>query len=97
MIFLGIQLDSVKQMLEIDRDRLDNIKKEIEKWVGKTHANLKQVQSIVGYLSFCASCIPKGWCFFSRILSFFKSFKGKGYMKIPVSISKDLNWWHVIA
>ena len=97
MIFLGIQLDSVKQTLDIDSERLANIKKEIKKWMGKTHAKLKEVQSIVGLLSFCASCIPEDRLFFSGILVFLKSFKGKGYRKILVSVRKDLNWWCVFA
>ena len=54
MVFLGIQLDSIKQTLEIDSVRLASIWKEIDKWMGKTHAKLKEVQSIVGSLSFCA-------------------------------------------
>ena len=97
MVFLDIQLDSIKQTLEIDSVRLASIQQEIEKWMRKTQAKLKEVQSIVGSLSFCASCIPEGRLFFSRILLFLKSFKGKGYMKIPNSVRKDLNWWHVLA
>ena len=91
MVFLGIQLDSIKQTLEIDSVRLASIQQEIGKWMGKTHAKLKEVQSIVGSLSFCASCIPEGRLFFFRILSFLKSFQGKGYRKILNSVRKDLN------
>ena len=82
MVFLGIQLDSIKQTLEIDSVRLASIWKEIDKWMGKAHAKLKEVQSIVGSLSFCARL------FFSRILSFLKSFHGKVYRKIPISVRK---------
>ena len=56
MLFLGIQLDSIKQTMEIDAERLKNIKAEIAHWMGKKYATLKQVQSIIGSLSFCASC-----------------------------------------
>ena len=97
MVFLGIQLDSVKQTMEIDSQRLSAIKLEISKWMGRKHACLKDVQSLVGSLSFCASCIPEGRLFFSRILSFLKSFQGKGYKKIPTDVRKDLNWWHIFA
>ena len=65
--------------------------------MGKTHTKLNEVQSIVGSLSFCASCILEGRLFFSRILAFLKSFKGKGYRKILVSVRKDFNWWHGFA
>ena len=97
MIFLGIQLDSVKQTMEIDRDRLASIKVEIANWMGKKYTTLKQVQSIVRSLSFCASCIPEGNLIFSRILTFMKSFRGKGFHKIPVGVRKDLSWWNVFA
>ena len=59
MIFLGIQCDSVKKPMEIDRDRLSSIKAEIANWMDKKYATLKQVQSTMGSLSFCASCIPE--------------------------------------
>ena len=45
MLFLGIQLDSIKQTMEIDAVRLKNIKAEIAHWMGKKYAMLKQVQS----------------------------------------------------
>ena len=61
------------------------------------HACLKDVQSLVGSLSLCASCSPEGRLFFSRILSFLKSFQDKGYKKIPMDVRKDLNWWHIFA
>ena len=97
MLFLGIQLDSIKQTMEIDAERLKNIKAEIACWMGKKYPTLKQVQSIIGSLSFCASCIPKGRLFFSRILFFMKTFKSKCFHKIPVGVRKDLNWWNVFA
>ena len=97
MVFLGIQLDSIKQTMEIDAERLMNIKAEITSWMGKKYATLKQVQSIVGSLSFCACCIPEGKLFFSRILSFMKTFRGKGFHKISKEVRKDLNWWHVFV
>ena len=83
--------------MEIDAERLMNIKAKITTWMGKKYATLKQVQSIVGSLSFCASCIPEGRLFFSRILSFMKTLKGNGFHQIPREVRKDPNWWHIFV
>ena len=60
MTFLGIQLDSVSQTLNIDEERMLQIKITVHSWLNKTKASLHDLQSLVGMLSFAATCVQEG-------------------------------------
>ena len=72
MLFLGILLDTIRMRLEIDSNRLQDIRSELAMWLHKDSATLKEVQSLVGKLSFCATVVKSGRLFFSRILNFMR-------------------------
>ena len=57
IIFLGIVVDMVKMTLEMDETRLHDLRKLLGNWENKTHASLREVQSLVGVLSVTSSCI----------------------------------------
>ena len=96
MLFLGILLDSVNQTVSIDTERLNEIRNLTKNWLGKSSASLKELQSLIGVLSFAASCVREGWIFFSRLLILFKETKGK-MVHLNDEALKDIAWWHVFA
>ena len=93
MLFLGILIDTENMTVSIDQSRLDEVKKLLNDWHNKTNASLKETQSLVGVLSFCATCIREGRLFFSRILNFLKTIPKLGRKIIPNSVKSDINWW----
>ena len=66
-------------------------------WGEKSHASLKEIQSLVGVLSFVVTCINKGRMFFARILNFLRQMPDTGKSKIPDDVRKDINWWKLVA
>ena len=80
MVFLGIELNLVSQTLRIDDTRLADIKHIMYIWLNKSTATLKEIQSLVGILSFAASCAREGRLFFSRLLVLLKECPKK---KVP--------------
>ena len=97
MIFLSIIVDTIKMTLELDDTRLNELRNILLVWGGKTHASLKQIQSLVGVLSFASSCIRQGRPFFSRILNFLHELPANGQLKIPQEVRKDISWWKEVA
>lgn len=93
MIFLGILFNTILMTMEVTPDRLKEIKAEIIRWGSKEYATLKQVQSLVGKLNFCASTVRAGRLFFSRILTYMKEMSARGFSRIPPEVRLDLNWW----
>ena len=69
----------------------------LAKWGNKTHAKLKEVQSLVGVLSFAATCIKQGRAFFARILNFLRDMPYNGWTEIPAEVRKDIGWWKYVA
>ena len=70
---------------------------ELLQWKSKTRANLHQVQSLIGKLSFCVTTVRSGRLFYNRILNFLKELKKLPspwmYRDIPQEVFKDINWW----
>ncbi len=52
MIFIGILFDSVKMSLEVTPERLQEIRTLVSAWLRKSNATKKEVQSLIGKLSF---------------------------------------------
>ena len=91
---LGIELNSVSQTLRIDDSRLCDIKSIISLWLNRSTVTLKEIQSLVGTLSFAASCVREGRLFFSRLLVLLKEYPKGGVMWISDQARKDILWWN---
>ena len=64
--------------MEVTPERLDEIKNKMEKWLGKKSASFKEIQSLVGYLSFAATTVRVSHLFFSKILQFLRTVPKSG-------------------
>lgn len=95
MIFLGVLLDTLKLTLEIPEFRLTEIKNLMKTWLQKQSANIHDIQSLIGKLSFVASCVRPGRIFITRILNWFKTLPKVTHtqFKIPAEVKKDILWW----
>ena len=92
MIFLGILINTEKMTLELDINRLQEINNLLTKWGSKTYTKLKEVQRLVGVLSFAVTCIKQGRAFFAGTLNFLRDMPYNGQAEIPVKVRKDINW-----
>ena len=72
MPYLGVLFDTIDLTMAVTEDRLKELNSLLEVWANKTCANKKEVQSIIGKLSFVASCVRPGRIFISRMLSFLR-------------------------
>ena len=94
MVFLGIKLDSVNQTVSIDWERVQQIKELTCQWMTKKTTSVKELQSLIGVLSFAASCIREGRLFFSRLLGQLKSFGTNKHIAVSDEAKKDIAWWN---
>ena len=93
MIFLGILMNTRTMTLHITPDRVKEIQEELVRWGRKKSATLREVQSLIGKLSFAATTVQAGRLFFSRILTFMWSMPSKGKRRTPRVVQKDIEWW----
>ena len=94
MVFLGIKLDSINQTVSIDCERVQQIKDLTCQWMTKKTTSVKELQSLIGVLSFAASCVREGRLFFSRLLGLLKSFGTKKHIAVSDEAKKDIAWWN---
>ena len=66
--FLGILFNSDTQTMEVTQERLQEISTLVESWLKKSRATKKELQSLIGKLSFISKCVFGSWIFISRLL-----------------------------
>lgn len=69
MIFLGKRFDSVTMSISIPADKLTEIRQIIGKLLLKKTVTRKNLESIIGKLSYIADCIRSARLFISRLLN----------------------------
>ena len=94
MTFLGLCYNTDKFTVEITKDRLQELTKLLKSWLSKRSANIREVQSLLGKLSFACSTVRSGRVFLARVIQFLVTFKNcKEYKEIPEYFRKDIIWW----
>lgn len=97
MLFVGVLFDTVKMTLEICPGRLQEIQVLVSEWLKKSNASRKELQSLLGKLSFVSSCVRPGRIFVQRLLTFLRSIFSQPEQRftLPEYIKGDLRWWQV--
>ena len=62
MEFLGNTVDTIKMTIEVSEHRKIKLIQLLDGWLQKHTFNLKQLQSLIGKLSFVTNCIRAGTC-----------------------------------
>ncbi len=66
--FLGLQIDSEKQIISIPSAKLDTVKEKVERALSARKITLKDLQSLIGSLSFICRAISPGRAFLRRLI-----------------------------
>ena len=91
---LPLQHIGESRPLSVTPERVKEILELVNIWLLKSTATLKELQSLIGKLSFIASCVHSSRIFIARLLNWLRSIPEKQSAQ-PVSshITKDLMWW----
>ena len=96
MIFLGILYNTKTMTIELTHERREELTDLVHSWADKTAATLKEVQSLLGKLSFACSTVRSGRVFLARIINFIKDFHAQNMpetLPVPVTVTEDVWWW----
>ena len=66
MTFLGLEIDIFEMVIRIPQDKLTEVKEKLELTIKKRKITLRDLQSFVGSLNFCAKAIPSVRAFNKR-------------------------------
>ena len=95
MEFLGNTVDTIRKTLEVSETRKIELSRLLEQWKSKKWCKKKELQSLIGKLSFVTNCLWAGRIFISRLIDSLAGFAQNEHGRIPVDdeMQKDLQWW----
>ena len=79
--------------LEVSLTRMNEINQELDNWLHKSRVSCKEVESIIGKLSFIANCVQAGRVFIARLLNTLSGLPQKGRHTLNNEFKKDIAWW----
>ena len=92
--FLGNVVDTEKMTLEVSMERMSELEALLDYWLNKITATKKELQSLIGKLSFVTNCVRAGRIFISRLLDWLRNFDDTHtHNDVPMQILGDLKWW----
>ena len=93
MEFLGNTVDTVKMTLEVSDHRKQKLDDLLRNWENKNLYRKKELQSIIGKMSFITNCVRPGRIFINRLLEKLRNCDDFQKYEIDTELQKDLNWW----
>ena len=74
LVCLGINVNSEEMSLSVPTFRVQELLQELSLWSQRSHYTKKQLQSLLGKLSFVTACVKPGRIFMARLLNNLRSF-----------------------
>ena len=97
IVFLGIQVDTMKMELRLPAHKLARLKELITKWVHLKCCRKRDLESLVGYLHDASTIIRPGRTFTRRLIDLLQSSHGRAansFIRLNVEARSDVAWWH---
>ena len=94
IIFLGLELDSIKMEVRIPLDKITEVVQKIEFVLSQKKVCLRVIQSLIGSLNFCCRAIPIGRPFCRRLINATCGVKHMyHYVRVNKEMKSDLKMW----
>ena len=77
MVFMEVLFNTEGMTLSVTPDRVQEILDSVNFWLSKSTATLQELQSLIGKLSFVASCVHSSRVSIARLLSCLRLIHGK--------------------
>ena len=94
LTFLGIEIDSAKQMVQLPETKLVEFKALVNKFAHKKRASKRQLQQLAGKLNWACRVVHGGRTFLRRILDMLNSLKRPHHKaRLDAACKQDIMWW----
>ena len=94
----GIEVDTNLFIARIPPKKLQRATESTAQVLSKDSLTLQEIQSLTGFLSFCAQAVRLGWVFMRKLWDFVASFPLNSSQftkrRIPSEVRADLEWWN---
>lgn len=94
IVFLGLEISTIDMVISIPRDKLEGVKLKLHLVLGKKKITLRELQSLVGSLNFCARAIPSARAFNRRFCDAMCGIEKPGhFIRVSVEMKEDILMW----
>ena len=96
MLCLGIWINTLDMTLSVPAFRVEELQRELNTWLNKRFFTKRELQQLLGKLSYVSACVRPGRAFMSRLLNALRSCSSTPRRTVhPVSddLCADINWW----
>lgn len=91
---LGVEFDTLAMTKSVHPERLIEIQDLLRQWLHKTKATKRELQSLLGKLSFVSKCVKNSRIFLMRIIDLLKRLKNNHHrVSLNKEFRKDISWW----
>ena len=92
--YLGLQIDSVRQEVSVPPEKLQSIKAKIEDALVRRKLTLKEMQSLIGSLSFICNAVAPGRPFIRRLIDLTCGVRKSWHrIRLTEGVKSDLRMW----
>ncbi|KAK3732238.1 hypothetical protein QZH41_001624 [Actinostola sp. cb2023] len=94
LTFIGLEVDTIAMTVSVPEDKLCDLESILNKWQNKRRCTKRQLQNLIGKLSFVATCIPPGRIFMSRLLQMLRLlYRQHHHAHLTQNFRKNIQWW----
>ena len=94
VIYLGVELDSIKMEARLPQDKLDKCKDKIQSILAKSTVRRGELESVAGLLNFACKVVRPGRAFLRRIYNIIATSKSKfHFVHVNHKLKGDLTTW----
>jgi hypothetical protein len=94
LTFLGIQIDTMLLQLSIPADKVKRLQELLRRWSSKKVSTRKELESLLGHLSYAATVIRPGRMFLRNLFALLSRLKHPTHFgRLNCEARADLQWW----
>jgi hypothetical protein len=100
LTFLGLELDTLEMRAALPAPKLHELRQLAEVWLKKETATVKELQSLIGKLTFATKVVRPGKIYLTRLQGQLRRMlakeapSSKAQWTLPAVCKEDVRWWH---
>ena len=94
LTFLGVEIDALNQVVRLPPDKLSRLLDDLRAWGSRTSCTRRELESLVGTLSFAAHVVRPGRLFVRRLIDLSTTVPTRDTpIQLSAEAMADIDWW----
>lgn len=96
LVYLGLEIDAVRQIVAVPEEKMSKISEKIQRALQASEMSLREIQSLIGSLSFICRAVAPGRPFLRRLIDLTCGVKKQWHkIKLSSGAKADMKMWAV--